>query len=174
MTENVCVHRMVEKQATTKSPYHFLDSGLSNVFLVGIKYCTCSVCGAMSAEIPAPLQLMKVIAESIVMKRGILKGEEIRFLRKRMGKKAADFAALLGNSPEHLSKLETSKLPVSEPLDKLVRLTYGVFCDDHDLLKRIQVDVEAWMKSIHRRMKTTPIQIKKTGTHDWEQLTQAA
>jgi putative zinc finger/helix-turn-helix YgiT family protein len=170
MTESDCKHRMVEKQATRKSPYQFLDSGLSNVSLVGIKYWVCSDCGAVSAEIPAPVQLMKVIAESLVMKKGILRGEEVKFLRKRMGKKASDFAAILGKTPEHLSKLETGKLNITEPLDKLIRLTYGVFCDDEVLLKRIKVDVEAWMKSIHGKKDAAPIQIEKSGTHDWEQL----
>jgi len=174
MIEKVCSHRMVEKQATPKAPYHFLDSGLSNVYLVGIKYWECAACGAAAAEIPAPIQLMKVIAESIVMKRGILRGAEIRFLRKRMGKKAIDFAELIGKSAEHLSKLETGKLNITAPLDKLIRLTYGVFCEDRGLLTQIKRDVETWMKSISKSAEAVPIQIKKTGPHDWKQSPRAA
>src|SRR5205807_1158009 len=111
--------------ATNARPYHFLDSGLPNVYLIGVTYWTCTECGARSAEIPAPEQLMNVIGELIVMKPGMLTGQEIRFLRKRVGKRAADFASLINKTPEHFSKLETEALPLHQPTDKLIRLTYG-------------------------------------------------
>ncbi len=175
MIEHVCKKSdLVEHSATPERPYRFLDSGLSNVYLIGINYWTCKVCGAVSAEIPAPTQLMDVIAELVVMKHGILVGEEIRFLRKRAGKKAAEFAGLVSTTPEHFSKLETSKLALTEPLDKLIRLTYGLLSDDTVLLNKIAKNVEAWFKSIHKGKVEEPIQIKKTGTSDWQQFKRAA
>lgn len=175
MTEHVCNKSdLIEHTATQIKPYHYLDSGLSNVFLIGIKYWTCKTCGAAAAEIPAPTQLMNVIAESIVMKPGILSGEEIKFLRKRAGKKASDFAEMIGRTPEHLSKLETGKLKLTEPIDKLIRLAYGMLSDDKALVEKISENIEAWLKSIHKRKETLPIQIKKSGTHDWCQLPCAA
>ncbi len=175
MTEHVCRKSdFVERSATPQKPYHFLDSGLSNVYLIGIRYWTCKACGAVSAEIPAPTQLMNVIAESVVMKRGILTGEEIKFLRKRVGKKAADFASLISTSPEHFSKLENGKQNLTEPLDKLIRLLYGLKSGDSALLDTITEDAEKWFNSIHKQKKTEPIQIKKTGSSDWCQLPCAA
>jgi DNA-binding transcriptional regulator YiaG len=150
--------------ATSAKPYHFLDSGLPNVYLVGVKYWVCGKCGAQSAEIPAPEQLMNVIGESVVMKAGILTGPEIKFLRKRVGKKAADFAALINKTPEHFSKLETGGLPLAESTDKLIRLTYGLLSGNGELFARISAKVEEWLNAIHPGKKSPArIQIKKSG-----------
>jgi DNA-binding transcriptional regulator YiaG len=175
MIEHVCKKSdLIEHSATPEKPYRFLDSGLSNVYLIGIKYWVCSVCGATSAEIPAPIQLMNVIAESIVMKRGILAGEEVKFLRKRAGKKASDFASLISTTPEHFCKLETGKLKLTEPLDKLIRLTYGILSNNNALQARIATNVEAWLNSIRKEKVAQPIQIRRTGSSDWCQLPCAA
>jgi DNA-binding transcriptional regulator YiaG len=149
MTEHNCKLRAQEHRATTDNPYQFLDSGLSNVYLVGIRYWTCSECNRQAAEIPALEQLMSVIAKTVVMKPALLSGEEIRFLRKRIGKKAIDFAAYINKTPEHLSKLENDQLPLQEDSDKLIRLTYGLFSGDEQLLSEIREKVEEWYRSIH-------------------------
>ena len=149
-----------EHFATSQNPYRFLDSGLSNVYLIGIKYWVCKKCRKQAAEIPAPEQLMNVIAESIVMKSGLLSGPEIKFLRKRVGKRAADFAELINKTPEHFSKLETESLPLKEATDKLIRLTYGVLSGDQELLQMISARVEEWLKSIQGK-KDRKIRVKK-------------
>jgi DNA-binding transcriptional regulator YiaG len=159
-----CKHGLKQHTATPAKPYHFLDSGLSNVYLIGIKYWVCGKCGAQSAEIPAPEQLMNIIGESVVMKPGMLTGEEIKFLRKRVGKKSADFAVLINKTPEHFSKLETGALPLHEPTDKLIRLTYGLLMRDSELFERISAKVEEWLISINPGKKSPErIQIKKAG-----------
>jgi putative zinc finger/helix-turn-helix YgiT family protein len=159
-----CPRSLKQHTATSAKPYHFLDSGLPNVYLIGVKYWVCAKCGAQSAEIPAPEQLMNVIGESVVMKPGILTGQEIKFLRKRAGKKAADFAALINKTPEHFSKLETGTLPLQEPTDKLIRLTYGLLSQDKDLLARISPKVEEWLHAIAPDKKPPEsIRIKKAG-----------
>jgi DNA-binding transcriptional regulator YiaG len=159
-----CTRNLKQHIATNAKAYHFLDSGLPNVYLIGVKYWTCSKCGAQSAEIPAPEQLMDVIAESVVMKPGMLTGHEIRFLRKRIGKKAADFAALINKTPEHFSKLETGALPLQEPTDKLIRFTYGLLSRDKGLLTRLAPKVEEWLNAIAPGKKQPEsIRIKKAG-----------
>jgi putative zinc finger/helix-turn-helix YgiT family protein len=155
-----CLKHPKAHTATKEKPYHFLDSGLSNVYLVGVQYWTCDECNSQWAEIPAPEQLMNVIAESIVMKPGLLSGPEIKFLRKRVGKRAADFAELVNKTPEHFSKLETEKLEITEPTDKLIRLTYGMLSGDQELLLTISSRIEDWLKSIHGK-KEQPIKIKQ-------------
>jgi hypothetical protein len=77
-----CTKTLKKHTATHAKPYRFLDSGLPNVYLIGVKYWVCGKCGAQSAEIPAPERLMNVVGESIVMKPRVLTGQEIRFLRK--------------------------------------------------------------------------------------------
>jgi len=163
-----CERPLRQYTATRNKPYRFVDSGLSNVYLVGVKYWVCQTCGAQAAEILAPEQLMNVIAEAIVMRRGILDGAEIRFLRKRVGKKAADFAALINNTPEHFSKLETGALPVKEATDKLIRLTYGMLSGNKALLLRLSAGIEEWFKSIHGK-KMVSIKLKSRNKN-WVEL----
>lgn len=159
-----CAKNSKQHVATHAKPYHFVDSGLPNVYLIGVKYWICGKCGAQSAEIPATEQLMNVIGESVVMKPGILTGQEIKFLRKRAGKKAADFAALINKTPEHFSKLETGALPLQGPTDKLIRLTYGLLSRDKGLLTRLAPKVEEWLNAIVPGKKPPErIQIKKAG-----------
>lgn len=143
-----CSKHAEQRKATRSRPYHFLDSGLPNVYLTGVKYWTCTECGAQAAEIPSPEQLMNLIAEIVVMKPGLLTGPEVKFLRKRAGKKASDFAGIIGRTPEHLSKLETGALPITEPMDKLIRLSYGLLNPKAGLFQKISSKTEEWLDSI--------------------------
>ena len=52
--------------ATEEKPFHFVDSGLDNVYLIGIKYFV-DENGHKIAEIPALQQLMQLIARDIVL-----------------------------------------------------------------------------------------------------------
>ena len=171
MNNHDCRKNCEERRATTEKPYRFLDSGLSNIYLVGIRYWVCKNCGKQSAEIPALGQLLSVMAKSVVMKPGLLNGEEIRFLRKRVGKKAADFADLVNKTPEHFSKLENDQLPLQEDTDKLIRLTYGMLAGDEKLLLSIMKKVEEWLKSI-RGQYTSDVTFKKQ-SGNWAPLKRA-
>ena len=111
MAQHDCKQHLQEAVATAEHPYRYVDSGLSNVYLVGIKYWTCGRCKAQAAEVPAVEQLMDVIAECIVMKSGLLEGQEVRFLRKKVGKKSADFAALLDYGPSITPSLKMTSFP---------------------------------------------------------------
>jgi DNA-binding transcriptional regulator YiaG len=167
--EHDCKAHKKEMRATFERPYRFLDSGLSNVYLVGIKYWTCENCGRQAAEIPALEGLMSVIAKSVVMKPALLTGEEIRFLRKRIGKKASEFAELINKTPEHLSKLENDQVHLPEETDKLIRLTYGMLCGDRQLLVDIAAKAEQWLRSISNRANEN-ITFKKKAQHAWKPM----
>jgi putative zinc finger/helix-turn-helix YgiT family protein len=170
-TNHNCKTRASERRASIDQPYRFLDSGLSNVYLAGIKYWVCEECGKQAAEIPALEQLMSVMAKSVVMKAALLNGEEIRFLRKRIGKKAADFAELINKTPEHFSKLENDQLPLPEETDKLIRLTYGMLSGDQKLLSDIAAKAEEWLRSISNRHEEPITFKKKAGV--WKPLAKA-
>ena len=160
-----------EFRATIERPYRFLDSGLSNVYLAGIKYWVCRECNAQAAEIPALEQLMSVMAKAVVMKAANLNGEEIRFLRKRLGKRAVEFAEFINKTPEHLSKLENDQLPLPEDTDKLIRLTYGLMSGDQQLFLEIAAKAEEWLRSI-REAPTENITFKKRAGV-WKPLSKA-
>ena len=127
--------------ATADSPYHFADSGLANVYLVGIRYWRCE-CGQEIAEIPAIKQLLSLIARDIVEKPFALTGEEIRFLRKRLGKKQSDFATQIGMEVETMSRIENGHVKPSKRTDKLVRLYYAFASKDPTLLGELQESID--------------------------------
>jgi DNA-binding transcriptional regulator YiaG len=58
----------------------------------------------------------------LVEKPKALAPEEIRFLRKRLGKKQSDFAREIGVRVETLSRFENGQTRTNERTDKLIRL----------------------------------------------------
>jgi transcriptional regulator with XRE-family HTH domain len=133
MTCETCQVTMRERKATLKDPYHDDLSGLSNLYLTGITVRTCPQCGAESPLIPRVEALHQELARVLARKPSFLSGEEIRFLRKHAGFPAQQFAALLGVSPEHLSRVEnghTSTLGSST--DRLARAIATIATDGED------------------------------------------
>lgn len=145
-----------EFRATMEEPYHFVACGLPNVFLVGIRYFRCQ-CGEELADIPAIKQLMNLIARDLVNAPSALSGSQIRFLRKRLGHRASDFAKQIGLEPETLSRIENDHLQASERTDKLVRLYYAVASKDPLLLDQLQADLDkrlmTWQRVIQPQKK---------------------
>jgi transcriptional regulator with XRE-family HTH domain len=132
--------------ATPENPFHFVDSGLSNVYLVGIRYFV-HPDGKIVPEIPAVKQLMQLIARDLIEREYALTGHEIRFLRKRLGQKGVDFARAIGIEPETLSRAENDHQKLNESNDKLIRLYYVLASDDAnlaELYKQLRSMMEEW------------------------------
>jgi transcriptional regulator with XRE-family HTH domain len=163
-----CTSTRVEKLATLEEPFHFTDCGLSNVYLVGIKYFVCE-CGSVVAEIPAAKQLMQLIARDIVTSPRDLTGKELRFLRKRLGKKATEYCQYLGFTPENLSRVENGKLPVSIQAQKLARLSYCVFSEDPHLIECAKTILQAILEEI-KEQKKTKIVLEMDTNQEWREL----
>lgn len=123
-----------------EQPYHFVESGLNNVYLVGITVRTCSDCKEDLPEIPNISRLHDKIAETIATKPAELTGEEIRFLRKNLGLKAEEFAKHLGTTSVSLSRWENGH-DVSKENDKLIRYFYLRFKEEKTR-NRINASVE--------------------------------
>jgi putative zinc finger/helix-turn-helix YgiT family protein len=174
MNEHNCKDCLREFTATTAKPYHFIDSGLPNVYLAGVKYWVCAKCDQQAAEIPAALKLLAAIAESLVRKPGLLTGDEIRFLRKELGKKASDFALLINKTPEHFSKLENNQLPLTEDTDKLVRLTYTMLVPNKKLLSSLAENAEEWLTSIQGSRKERILATRNRSLRSWKVSRKAA
>jgi transcriptional regulator with XRE-family HTH domain len=158
----------VEKFATIEEPYHFLDSGLPNVYLVGIKYFVCE-CGNIIAEIPTVKQLMQLIARDIVESPFDLKGAELRFLRKRLGKKASEYAQLLGFTPETLSRIENGKQPISGSGQKLAKLAYCVFSEDAHLAECGRSILQSILEDIKKNQEKKII-LEIDSNQEWREL----
>ncbi len=144
---------IVERKATVEAPYHFTDAGLPNVYLVGIRVFVCEVCNEIiKVEIPQIKGLLDAIARAVVEKTSPLTGLELRYLRKRLGIKASDFAAILDVVPEQLSRLENGHSEPRGATDRLVRIAYAFLSKDgklKSLVKNVQQRFDKWSTSIH-------------------------
>lgn len=160
-----CYEAARPKRATARAPYHFTECGLPGVWLSGIRYFECPSCSAQSAEIPAVSQLLALIARALVEKGSKLRGAEIRFLRKRLGKKAVEVSAALGITPETFSKYENDKLEVSDTVDGLVRTLYAFGSADRQLLKLFRQRLPEILanRARHRKPAAITASIRRNG-----------
>ncbi len=166
-------HSMIEHFATKEKPFHFTDSGLDNVYLVGIKYFTCE-CGAISAEIPALKQLMQLIACDIVKSQSNLTGDEIRFLRKRLGKKATEYCKFLALEPETLSRIENGKVQASGATETLARLSYAILSGDPNLRELAVNILNTLAEALGVKPEKEKIVLQMSKNHEWSELPKAA
>jgi putative transcriptional regulator len=161
-----------EHLATDEQPFRFVDSGLPNVYLVGIRYFTYED-GRVVAEIPALKSLMKLIARDLVERPDSLSGAEIRFLRKRLGKRAVDFARELGIEAETLSRFENDKQEAGESLDKLIRLVYAVTSDDPELVDKVRPTLDSLLAAWKSGPANVKI-VKKIDNNEWTDVPKVA
>lgn len=144
--------------ATDDKPCHFLESGLPNVYLVGVRFLQCE-CGERYVEIPAVKQLMSLIARHIVMKDQALTGPEIKFLRKRLAQRATDFAIAIRLQAETLSRIENEKQAVGQKTDFYIRMYYTLASKDPVLQDALK---EALDKALSMRRSKAPKKPPKT------------
>jgi transcriptional regulator with XRE-family HTH domain len=119
---NYCKIEMEKRHASDEHPYIYKQSGLNNLILTGISVYTCSACHSEAPVIPQVSRLYEVLAEGIIRQNRLLRGDEIRFLRKHAGLPAAKFARLIGVTAEHLSRVENGHTKsFGKGTDRLVR-----------------------------------------------------
>jgi len=87
--------------------YHYTECGLSKVKLEKVLVFECA-CGTRIPEIPAIAELHFLIMIDILLKRSLLSGEEIRFLRKMAGLTQSEIAEIIGVDKTRPSKWESS------------------------------------------------------------------
>jgi putative zinc finger/helix-turn-helix YgiT family protein len=154
------IHELEERRATIVSPYHFVDSGLPNVYLVGIKFVVCKACKKQAADIPAIRHLMEVIGRAVVQTEAPLTGPEIRFLRKRIGKKGSEFARIIGVTDEQVSRWENGHNPPEQSADKLIRIFYSMLSGDRKLRRMVDEHIECWLGALTGEGKVLDIRAK--------------
>jgi transcriptional regulator with XRE-family HTH domain len=111
------------KVSTKQKPYHYLGAGLPNVYLVGVEYAVDPETGDESVGIPCVPALLDALAVVVVTKESRLTGDELRFLRKRMGISSKNFAATMGLTSEQYSRIENGAV-LTTSNDKLIRLMF--------------------------------------------------
>jgi DNA-binding transcriptional regulator YiaG len=146
-----CEQHAKEYVSSQEAPYHYVNSGLSNVYLVGVKYRVCEKCDQQSADIPAVKHLMTALARAVVNKAVLLTGEEVRFLRKRLARRSVEFAKMLSMTAQRFSELEAGRDRIAPDRDKLVRMIYKILSGDRKLITGLSKpdEFERWITSIH-------------------------
>jgi putative zinc finger/helix-turn-helix YgiT family protein len=100
----------------------FDESGLSNITLKGVVEFRCPNCGETYLNYGNLDQLYELIAGHLIRKKELLTAKEVRFLRKYMGYSSAMLAKLVGQKPEHISRLENEKTKITELFDHYIRM----------------------------------------------------
>jgi DNA-binding transcriptional regulator YiaG len=155
-----------EQIATTDEPYHFQESGLSNIYLVGIRYFVYES-GKVIPEIPAIKSLMQLIARDLIEKPSALTGEEIRFLRKRLGKKQIEVAHDIGIEPETLSRCENGRQKLGESNDKFLRFYYAISALDDIHLNELRKEMRKMLSEWHEHGPAKKT-VAKVTNDEWE------
>ncbi|HYN36353.1 MAG TPA: type II TA system antitoxin MqsA family protein [Actinomycetota bacterium] len=110
------------KLKTKKENYRYLACGLPNVTLAGVEVRRCGTCGNHEVVIPHIERLHEALAMAVVKHEARLSGGEVRFLRKYLGYSGVDFAALIGVSPETVSRWENKKETMGPSAERLLRM----------------------------------------------------
>lgn len=95
-------------------------------FIARLPAYSCSSCGEVLVS-GALLARFELAAASALAQEGPIHGESFRFLRKALGMRAMDLAALLGVTPETVSRWESGK----HELDRSTWATVGALVLDH-------------------------------------------
>jgi putative zinc finger/helix-turn-helix YgiT family protein len=109
------------EMADSNDNYHYRESGLDNVTIVGITVRKCPECGNIMPLIPNITGLHDSIAQAIIKKSGALTPSEIVFLRKSLGWSGSDFAKNMHCDRSQISKWEHGTVEMSKPYDLLLR-----------------------------------------------------
>ncbi len=104
--------------------YHYTESGLDTVYLENIELRACESCDAVAPRIPRINQLHATIGRAIALQQVPLSGKEVRFLRKQLGLKARELAALLRVDVTTFSRWENEEQRIGPQSDALIRCTY--------------------------------------------------
>jgi DNA-binding transcriptional regulator YiaG len=158
-----------EHFATRTNPFHFEDCGLPNIYLAGIRYFKYAS-GRVTPEIPAVKQLMQLIARILISKRIALTGNEIRFLRKRLGERQNAFARSVGIEPETLSRAENGHQILSESNDKVIRLYYAWSALDDPHLNELRLSLRKTLAEWQKAKQNQPPKktVVKVTNDEWE------
>jgi putative zinc finger/helix-turn-helix YgiT family protein len=125
--------------------HKFKESGLDNIVLHGVKQYRCHFCGEVIFDFGDVNQLNRLISNTLIRKKDLLTGQEIRFLRTHIGYSSEMFARILGLDKTSLSRIENNRAKVSTQVNMAVRFAVaGKMADRdydlHDLLSDIEAE----------------------------------
>lgn len=125
--------------------HRFKESGLDNVILHGVKRYHCTNCGESILDYGNINQLNLTLADTLLRKKDLLTGNEIRFLRTYAGYSSEMFARIIGLDKTSFSRIENGRSKISNQVNMSVRLAVaGKMADRdydlHDLMMALEND----------------------------------
>jgi YgiT-type zinc finger domain-containing protein len=125
--------------------HKFKESGLDNITLIGVRLYRCNGCGEVVYDFGDINQLNRLIAETLLRKRGFLSGREIRFLRSYVGYSSEMFARILGFDKTSWSRIENDRSKISSQVNMAVRWAVAGKLSDreydmHDLILAMETE----------------------------------
>ncbi len=130
-------------ECRTDEAYHYLESGLDYVYLLGVEICRCKNCDEEIVTLPKVAQLQSLIGRCLIEQDYRLTGREVRFLRKDMGLTAARLAKRMKVAPATISRWENDKQVMDASNDRLLRLIYAVEKLSPDQMKKFKARLDA-------------------------------
>ncbi len=103
--------------------YHFTESGLDNIYLVNGFEITKNN-GDEEIFIHDIHGLLKTIGMMLVTKKGLLIGNEIKFIRTTLDFSQTVLAKLIGCTYQTILLWEKNKTPISNTADRLLRVIF--------------------------------------------------
>ena len=153
-----CENKKILKRKTITMKYK--QCGLENVTLHGVDYFKCDRCGEEYFGFGDQEKLHTLIAKALTLKKRLLDGGELRFLRTYLGLASAVFAVRLGMSKETISRFENNKQPITKTFDILMRALVATKLPDRDYDFH-----DWWLKQESKDFKRIELNAEKNGWH---------
>jgi transcriptional regulator with XRE-family HTH domain len=104
--------------------YHFTESGLDWVYLIGVEHGCCTACGDDVVVLPYPEQLLDLITRIVLERKGSLHGKEIRFLRSLIGWTQERLGAEIGRGRVMVARWEAGDAQIVPQTDLILRVVW--------------------------------------------------
>jgi transcriptional regulator with XRE-family HTH domain len=104
--------------------YHYLESGLKNIYIAPAKIISCQICSMKRLQINNLELLHFTIIRAILLKNFALTGEELRFLREFGGYSIKSLSEIFHLEEITIINLENNQDSITPHFDLLIRLFY--------------------------------------------------
>ena len=126
--------KLVPSKAPSASPFHYVASGLSNVWLENGFHVDETPDGR-AVRIEDVDGLHKVIARAIVTAKKPFAPSELRFLRRLLALSQANVARLIGSSDQTIARWEKGETAIDPAAERLVRFVVLEYLGDDVIVK---------------------------------------
>lgn len=117
----ICPNCSTEMFKTT-GQYQYRECGLDYVFLNNVSMFFCDECAVTFPLLPNPEELVKLIAEHLIIQASRLDGDAVLFLRKAIGLRGQDLATILKVDRVTVSRWENKNTQIDGLCDFKLRL----------------------------------------------------